>query len=117
MRKAERALISVWKKEGISNFAKELKEFGIEILSTGGTAKLIRDAGVQVREISDYTQSPEILGGRVKTLHPKIHGGILAVLDNETHLKEMEEQGVQPIDIVVVTSTRSRISSKKKMWN
>ncbi len=102
MRKAERALISVWKKEGISNFSKELRELGIEILSTGGTAKLIRDAGVQVTEISDYTQSPEILGGRVKTLHPKIHGGILAVLDNETHLKEMEEQGVQPIDIVVV---------------
>ncbi len=102
MKKVERALISVWKKDGISNFAKELKEFGMEILSTGGTAKLIRDAGVQVTEISDYTQSPEILGGRVKTLHPKIHGGILAILDNETHLREMKEQGVQPIDIVVV---------------
>lgn len=102
MRKAERVLISVWKKDGISNFAKELKDFGIEILSTGRTAKLIRDAGVPVTEISDYTQSPEILSGRVKTLHPKIHGGILAIRDSETHTKEMEEHGVKPIDIVVV---------------
>jgi phosphoribosylaminoimidazolecarboxamide formyltransferase/IMP cyclohydrolase len=102
MRKAERALISVWKKDGISSFVKELKDLGIEILSTGGTAKLIRDAGVPVTEISDYTQSPEILSGRVKTLHPKIHAGILAIRDNETHTKEMEAQGVKPIDIVVV---------------
>ena len=81
MKKAERAIISVWKKEGIGKFARELKEFGIEILSTGGTAKIIRDAGVEVTEISDYTESPELLGGRVKTLHPKIHAGILAVRD------------------------------------
>ncbi len=102
MKKAERAIISVWKKEGIGKFSKELKEFGIEILSTGGTAKTIRDAGVEVTEISDYTKSPELLGGRVKTLHPKIHAGILAVRDDEAHLKDMEQQGVKPIDIVVV---------------
>jgi phosphoribosylaminoimidazolecarboxamide formyltransferase/IMP cyclohydrolase len=102
MRKAERALISAWKKDGISNFARELKEFGIEILSTGGTAKLLRDAGIEVTDISNYTQSPELLGGRVKTLHPKIHAGILAVRDNDTHIKDMEQYGVKPIDIVVV---------------
>jgi len=102
MRKAERALITVSKKDGIGNLAKELKEFGIEILSTGGTAKLIRDAGVPVTEISDYTQLPELLSGRVKTLHPKIHAGILAVRDNEAHLKDMEQHGIKPIDIVVV---------------
>ena len=102
MKKAERAIISVWKKEGIGKFARELKEFGIEILSTGGTAKIIRDAGVVVTEISDYTESPELLGGRVKTLHPKIHAGILAVRDEEAHLKDMVKQGIKPIDIVVV---------------
>lgn len=102
MKKAERAIISVWKKEGIGKFARELKEFGIEILSTGGTAKIIRDAGVEVTEISDYTESPELLGGRVKTLHPKIHAGILAVRDEEAHLKDMVKQGIKPIDIVVV---------------
>ncbi len=102
MKKAERAIISVWKKEGIGKFAMELKEFGIEILSTGGTAKIIRDAGVEVTEISDYTESPELLGGRVKTLHPKIHAGILAVRDEEAHLKDMVKQGIKPIDIVVV---------------
>jgi phosphoribosylaminoimidazolecarboxamide formyltransferase/IMP cyclohydrolase len=102
MRKAERALISVSKKDGIGNLANELKEFGIEILSTGGTAKLIRDAGVPVTEISDYTQLPELLSGRVKTLHPKIHAGILAVRDNEAHLRDMEDHGIKPIDIVVV---------------
>src|SRR3990172_641431 len=102
MKKAERAIISVWKKEGIGKFAGELKEFGIEILSTGGTAKIIRDAVVEVTEISDYTESPELLGGRVKTLHPKIHAGILAVRDEEAHLKDMVKQGIKPIDIVVV---------------
>jgi phosphoribosylaminoimidazolecarboxamide formyltransferase/IMP cyclohydrolase len=102
MKKAERAIISVWKKEGIGKFAKELKEFDIEILSTGGTAKTIRDAGVEVTEISDYTKSPELLGGRVKTLHPQIHAGILAIRDNDTHLKDMERHGIKPIDIVVV---------------
>ncbi|GIW46755.1 MAG: bifunctional purine biosynthesis protein PurH [Deltaproteobacteria bacterium] len=102
MNKIERALISVWKKDGISNFARELKELGIEILSTGGTAKLLKDAGVNVVDISEYTQSPELLGGRVKTLHPKIHAGILAVRDNESHLEEMKQHGIKPIDIVVV---------------
>jgi phosphoribosylaminoimidazolecarboxamide formyltransferase/IMP cyclohydrolase len=102
MRKIERALISVSKKDGISNFTKELRDFDIEIISTGGTAKLIRDAGVPVTEISDYTLLPEMLGGRVKTLHPKIHAGILAVRDNEEHLNDLKRQDIKPIDMVVV---------------
>ncbi len=102
MGKIERALISLWKKEGIGKFAKELKEFDIEILSTGGTAKLLRDAGVEVTEISDYIGFPELIGGRVKTLHPKIHAGILAVRDDEAHVRDMEQHGIKPIDMVVV---------------
>src|ERR1700752_3345885 len=102
MKKVERALISLWRKEGISRFAKELKDFDIELLSTGGTAKLLKDAGVEVTEISDYVEFPELVGGRVKTLHPKIHAGILAVRDDEAHLKDMEQYGIKPIDIVVV---------------
>jgi phosphoribosylaminoimidazolecarboxamide formyltransferase/IMP cyclohydrolase len=102
MRKIERALISVSKKDGISNFTKELKDFDIEIISTGGTAKQIRDAGVPVTEISDYTLLPEMLGGRVKTLHPKIHAGILAVRDDEQHVRDMKQQDIKPIDMVVV---------------
>src|SRR3989304_5977999 len=113
MKKAERAIISVWKKEGIGKFARELKEFGIEILSTGGTAKIIRDAGVEVTEISDYTESPELLGGRVKTLHPKIHAGILAVRDEEAHLKDMVKQGINPIDIGGPTLLRAAAKNYK----
>lgn len=102
MGKIERALISLWKKDGIGKFAKELKEFDIEILSTGGTAKLLRDAGVEVTEISDYIGFPELIGGRVKTLHPKIHAGILALRDDEAHVRDMEQHGIKPIDMVVV---------------
>jgi phosphoribosylaminoimidazolecarboxamide formyltransferase/IMP cyclohydrolase len=102
MKKVERALISVWKKEGIGKFARELNDLGVEILSTGGTAKLIRDAGVPVTEISDYVESPVLVGGRVKTLHPKIHAGILAIRDDESHVKEMGQHGIKPIDLVVV---------------
>ncbi len=102
MNKIHRAIISVSDKEGITNFAKGLKEFDIEILSTGGTAKRLRDGGVEVKDISDFTNSPEILGGRVKTLHPKIHGGVLAIRDDETHVKQMKENNIEPIDMVVV---------------
>lgn len=102
MGRVKRAIISLWKKEGISKFAKELKEFDIEILSTGGTAKLLRDAGVEVTEISDYVKFPELIGGRVKTLHPRIHAGILAVRDDEAHVKDIEQHGIEPIDMVVV---------------
>ncbi len=102
MTKISRALISVSNKEGIEALAKELQSAGIEILSTGGTAKLLKHSGVQVVEISQYVNSPEILGGRVKSLHPIIHGGILALRDDEQHRRDMEEVGIKPIDMVVV---------------
>lgn len=97
-----RALISVSDKAGIAEFGKELKNLGIDIISTGGTAKVLEDSGVDVIGISDVTGFPECLGGRVKTLHPNIHGGLLAVRNNPDHMKQIEELGVKPIDIVVV---------------
>lgn len=102
MIKINRAIISVSNKEGIANFAKGLRDLDIEILSTGGTAKKLRDGGNEVKDISDYTKSKEILGGRVKTLHPKVHGGILAIRDNEKHIKEMKENKIEGIEMVVV---------------
>jgi len=102
MNKIKRVVISVSDKEGISNFAKGLEDFDVEILSTGGTAKQLRDAGVKVMDISEYTGSPEILDGRVKTLHPKIYGGVLALRDNDTHLHQMVENNLEPIDMIVV---------------
>jgi len=97
-----RALISVTDKTGLVDFARGLKQFGVHILSTGGTAKLLRDQGVEITEVSEYTGFPEMLDGRVKTLHPKIHGGILGIRDNETHVKTMAEHLIEPIDMVVV---------------
>lgn len=98
----KRALISVTDKTGLIEFAKGLSDAGIEILSTGGTAKTMREAGVNVTDVAEYTGSPEIMNGRVKTLHPKIHGGILAVRGNKDHESEMKENGINPIDLVVV---------------
>jgi phosphoribosylaminoimidazolecarboxamide formyltransferase/IMP cyclohydrolase len=98
----KRALISVTDKTGIAELAKALHEKGIEILSTGGTAKAIKEAGVPVREVSDYTGSPEILDGRVKTLHPKIYGGLLYLRNRPSHVKEIAQHGIEPIDMVVV---------------
>lgn len=97
-----RALISVWDKTGIVEFAKKLQEFGIEIISTGGTHKTLEEAGIKVTGISDITGFPECLDGRVKTLHPKIHGGLLAIRSNEEHMKQLKELNIEPIDIVVV---------------
>ncbi|MFZ3064920.1 MAG: bifunctional phosphoribosylaminoimidazolecarboxamide formyltransferase/IMP cyclohydrolase [Nitrospirota bacterium] len=96
------ALISVSNKDGIINFAKGLNEFGIKILSTGGTAKSLRDAGIPVTDVSEHTGFPEMLDGRVKTLHPKIHGGLLGKRDNPEHVKKMQEHNIEPIDMVVV---------------
>ncbi len=95
------ALLSVYNKEGIVDFAKALTEMGIEIISSGGTARTLKEAGVRVTEISDFTGYPEMMDGRVKTLHPKIHGGILMERDKERHLKEAEENKIKPIDLVV----------------
>ncbi|HEY3041059.1 MAG TPA: bifunctional phosphoribosylaminoimidazolecarboxamide formyltransferase/IMP cyclohydrolase [Pyrinomonadaceae bacterium] len=102
LRKIQRVLISVSDKTGIVDFARELKAFDVEIISTGGTAKVLRDAGLEVRDVSDVTGFPEMMDGRVKTLHPKIHGGLLGVRDNDEHQAAMREQGIAPIDLVVV---------------
>jgi phosphoribosylaminoimidazolecarboxamide formyltransferase / IMP cyclohydrolase len=98
----ERALISVFDKTGIVEFAKRLAVLKIEILSTGGTAKLLREAGLSVREVSDFTGWPEMLGGRVKTLHPKVHGGLLFRRNHTEDQKQATEHGIAPIDLVVV---------------
>src|SRR5689334_12982971 len=97
----QRALISVSDKTGLVPFARALAERGVEILSTGGSAKALREAGVPVKEVSEHTGFPEILDGRVKTLVPQIHGGILGRRDSPTHLREMFQHGIQPIDLVV----------------
>ncbi len=98
----KRALISVSDKAGILDLAKELNSFGVELLSTGGTAKMIRDAGIPVMDVSDYTGFPEMMNGRVKTLHPKVHGGLLGLRDNPEHVDAMAKHGIEPIDMVVV---------------
>ena len=102
MPKITRAVISVSDKDGISEFARGLSDLGVEILSTGGTAKKLREDGIEVKDISEHTGSPEILGGRVKTLHPKLHGGILALREDSTHSEQMKENDIEPIDLVVV---------------
>jgi len=98
----KRALLSVFDKTGMEDFAKELARLGVELVSTGGTHKLIAGTGAAVRDISDLTGFPEMMDGRVKTLHPKVHGGLLAVRDNPTHKAAMEAHGIGPIDLVVV---------------
>ena len=102
MAKIKTALVSVSDKTGIINLAKGLADLGIKIMSTGGTAKSIRENGIEVTDVSEYTGFPEIMDGRVKTLHPKIHGGLLAVRDNESHMKQIEDLGIGTIDLVVV---------------
>lgn len=97
-----RALISVSDKTGLTEFARFLAEQGVEILSTGGTAKTLRDAGIAVKDVSQHTGSPEIMDGRVKTLHPKVHGGILAIRGNSEHEQAMKDHAIAPIDLVVI---------------
>lgn len=102
LRKVRRALLSVSDKTGIVEFAQALRSFDVEIISTGGTARALREAGIEVRDISDVTGFPEMMDGRIKTLHPRIHGGLLALRDNEEHLQAMLEHNIEPIDMVVV---------------
>jgi phosphoribosylaminoimidazolecarboxamide formyltransferase / IMP cyclohydrolase len=102
MPKITRALISVTDKSGIGDLGRALTGFGVEILSTGGTARSLAESGLKIREVSDFTGFPEMLDGRVKTLHPKIHGGILGIRSRPEHVKAMEEHGIVPIDMVVV---------------
>ncbi|MBA3713894.1 MAG: bifunctional phosphoribosylaminoimidazolecarboxamide formyltransferase/IMP cyclohydrolase [Pyrinomonadaceae bacterium] len=102
LRLIQRALLSVSDKTGVLEFARDLSGFGIELLSTGGTAKTLRDAGIAVRDVSEVTGFPEMLDGRVKTLHPRIHGGLLAVRDDANHMKALDAHGIKPIDMVVI---------------
>ena len=101
-RKIQRAILSVTDKSGLVEFAQKLQEFGVEILSTGGTARMLREGGVTVQEVSDFTGFPEMLDGRVKTLHPKVHAGILAQRHNPEHMKTMAAHHLKVIDMVVV---------------
>jgi phosphoribosylaminoimidazolecarboxamide formyltransferase/IMP cyclohydrolase len=98
----QRAILSVTDKTGLADFARQLSGLGIELISTGGTAKLLRDSGIAVKDISELTGFPEMLDGRVKTLHPKVHGGILHRRENPAHVAGAAEHGIQPIDMVVV---------------
>ena len=102
LRKIKRALISVSDKTGIIEFAAMLSSFGVEIISTGGTAKAIRDSGLNVTDVSEVTGFPEMMDGRVKTLHPMVHGAFLALRDNDEHLAAMKTHSIEPIDLVVV---------------
>lgn len=102
MAKIERALISLTDKSGIEGFAGELAKLGIEILSTGGTAKKLREAGVAVMDVSEFTGFPEMLDGRVKTLHPRVHGGILNQRANPEHRKQCAEHDLKNIDLIAV---------------
>ena len=102
LKQIRRALLSVSDKTGLVEFARALSRLGVELLSTGGTAKALRSAGLEVRDVSDVTSFPEMMDGRVKTLHPRIHGGILAVRDNPEHARALAEHGIEPIDMVVI---------------
>src|SRR3954453_16171286 len=100
--KIRRALISVSDKKGVAEFARALEKMGVDIISTGGTSELLRKESVPVRDISSFTDYPEVLEGRVKTLHPRVHGGLLYKRGNALHEQQAKEQGFQPIDLVVV---------------
>src|ERR1700723_1998310 len=102
LRPIRRALLSVTDKTGLIDFARVLASFGVDLVSTGGTARALREAGLAVRDISDLTGFPEMLDGRVKTLHQKVHGGILHIRDNAEHMTSVAEHSIQPIDMVVV---------------
>src|ERR1700685_353650 len=98
----QRAILSVTDKTGLVDFARQLSSLGIELVSTGGTAKLLRDSGIAVKDISDLTGFPEMPDGRVKTLHPKVHGGILHRREDSSHRAAVAEHGIPAIDMVVV---------------
>lgn len=102
MAKIKRVLVSLSDKTGAVDFARGLAEFDVEFLSTGGTAKILRDAGLKVTDVSEYTGFPEMLDGRVKTLHPKIHGALLGIRSNPEHVETMKKHGIVPIDMIVV---------------
>src|SRR5258705_10506834 len=102
LRRIERALLSVSDKTDLVGFARALAERGVELVSTGGTAKALAEAGIAVVDVAQLTGSPEMMDGRVKTLHPKVHGGLLAIRDNAEHAAAMKQHGIAPIDLLVV---------------
>ena len=122
LRRISRAILSVSDKTGLVEFARQLADFGIELVSTGGTAQALAEAGLKVRDVADLTGFPEMMDGRVKTLHPKIHGGLLAVRPNAEHARAMQDHGIAAIDLLVVNlypfeatvarAQASRIASK-----
>jgi phosphoribosylaminoimidazolecarboxamide formyltransferase/IMP cyclohydrolase len=97
-----RALISVSDKDGIVDFARKLAAHGVDLVSTGGTASLLAENGLAVKDVSELTGFPEMMDGRVKTLHPMVHGGLLAIRDNDAHQSAMDTHGILPIDLLVV---------------
>ncbi len=124
MTEIKRALLSVSNKEGIIEFARGLNELGISLISTGGTAARLRESGLPVMEVSQLTSYPEMMDGRVKTLHPAVHGGILAVRGNDDHMRELDQQGISTIDLVVCnlypfaeTISRERVTLKEAVEN
>src|SRR5712671_5358566 len=102
LRPITRALLSGSDKSGLVEFARALSGHGIELVSTGGTARTIAEAGLKVRDVAELTGFPEMMDGRVKTLHPKVHGGLLAIRDNAEHAEAMKAHGIAPIDLLVV---------------
>ena len=114
MGKISTALISVTDKSGIVEFARSLEKLGVEILSTGGTARALRDGGVTVLDVSDYTGFPEMMDGRVKTLHPKVHGGLLGRRDNQQDLQMMEKHDIKSIDLVIVNLYQFELTVAKE---
>src|SRR5215813_12925882 len=102
LRRITRALLSVSDKAGLVDFARALAGHGVQLISTGGTRKVLADAGLAVTDVSEVTGFPEMMDGRVKTLHPKVHGGLLAIRDNKEHAAAMAAHGIQPIDLLVV---------------
>ena len=113
----KRALLSVSDKDGIVDFAHELSKSGVEIISTGGTARILRDNGVEVTDVSEITNFPEMMEGRIKSLHPMIHGGVLCLRDNSTHLEEAEMANIKLIDMVVVNLYPFEITVSKNGVN
>ncbi|MBE9574666.1 MAG: IMP cyclohydrolase [Proteobacteria bacterium] len=114
MSKVSTAVISVTDKSGIVEFARSLEKLGVEILSTGGTARTLRDGGIKVLDISEYTGFPEMMDGRVKTLHPKVHGGLLGRRDNQEDIQMMEKHGIRSIDLVVVNLYQFELTVSKE---
>ena len=113
MAKIHRVLLSVTDKTGVAEFARGLRQLGADLISTGGTARLLREAGIEVRDVSDVTRFPEMMDGRVKTMHPNIAGGILAMRSNPEHMRAIAEHGIEPIDMVVVNLYRFEDAAAK----